>query len=109
MAPILAFVEMLVSVNFAPETSAPVWSFTEPAMLPVGEAETAGANTKASPESIIPKMLDILVFFFQAEGGIRDLTVTGVQTCALPISSDLSTPITGHWPGGASVQGGALC
>src|SRR3972149_283765 len=26
-------------------------------------------------------------FFFQAEDGIRDLTVTGVQTCALPISS----------------------
>src|SRR2546430_11722475 len=26
-----------------------------------------------------------LVFFFQAEDGIRDLTVTGVQTCALPI------------------------
>src|SRR2546430_12938524 len=28
------------------------------------------------------------VFFFQAEDGIRDLTVTGVQTCALPISID---------------------
>src|SRR2546427_12827346 len=28
-----------------------------------------------------------LFFFFQAEDGIRDLTVTGVQTCALPISS----------------------
>src|SRR2546430_8023884 len=28
----------------------------------------------------------VLVFFFQAEDGIRDLTVTGVQTCALPIS-----------------------
>src|SRR5256886_10807459 len=27
-------------------------------------------------------------FFFQAEDGIRDLTVTGVQTCALPISQD---------------------
>src|SRR2546430_12731252 len=27
----------------------------------------------------------ILFFFFQAEDGIRDLTVTGVQTCALPI------------------------
>src|SRR2546421_572284 len=27
------------------------------------------------------------VFFFQAEDGIRDLIVTGVQTCALPISS----------------------
>src|SRR5438874_7210958 len=26
-------------------------------------------------------------FFFQAEDGIRDLYVTGVQTCALPISS----------------------
>src|SRR2546430_9946938 len=25
------------------------------------------------------------VVFFQAEDGIRDLTVTGVQTCALPI------------------------
>src|SRR5207245_11735082 len=25
-------------------------------------------------------------FFFQAEDGIRDATVTGVQTCALPIS-----------------------
>src|SRR5688572_8907115 len=27
----------------------------------------------------------VQVFFFQAEDGIRDLTVTGVQTCALPI------------------------
>src|SRR2546430_8936495 len=30
------------------------------------------------------------VFFFQAEDGIRDLTVTGVQTCALPIYSILT-------------------
>src|SRR2546430_10407814 len=29
--------------------------------------------------------LIIFFFFFQAEDGIRDLTVTGVQTCALPI------------------------
>src|SRR4051794_41687280 len=28
-------------------------------------------------------------FFFQAEDGIRDGRVTGVQTCALPISGDL--------------------
>src|SRR2546430_8787748 len=27
----------------------------------------------------------VVFFFFQAEDGIRDLTVTGVQTCALPI------------------------
>src|SRR3982751_7007232 len=30
-------------------------------------------------------MLFIFFFFFQAEDGIRDLSVTGVQTCALPI------------------------
>src|SRR2546429_607815 len=28
---------------------------------------------------------DVRVFFFQAEDGIRDVAVTGVQTCALPI------------------------
>src|SRR5688572_31918643 len=32
-------------------------------------------------------------FFFQAEDGIRDLTVTGVQTCALPISELGTHPI----------------
>src|SRR5256885_9593685 len=31
------------------------------------------------------------VFFFQAEDGIRDYKVTGVQTCALPISSKPET------------------
>ena len=30
-------------------------------------------------------MLGIVFFFFQAEDGIRDRLVTGVQTCALPI------------------------
>src|SRR5256885_8470122 len=30
--------------------------------------------------------LSIVFFFFQAEDGIRDYKVTGVQTCALPIS-----------------------
>src|SRR5256885_3215224 len=48
-----------------------------------------------------------LVFFFQAEDGIRDYKVTGVQTCALPISAlrRLSTPMcraslcsgSAHW------------
>src|SRR5688572_32363566 len=32
----------------------------------------------------------IFFFFFQAEDGIRDLTVTGVQTCALPIYAFLA-------------------
>src|SRR2546430_7100366 len=34
--------------------------------------------------------LRVILFFFQAEDGIRDLTVTGVQTCALPISLPFS-------------------
>src|SRR2546422_8068424 len=29
----------------------------------------------------------VVFFFFQAEDGIRDVAVTGVQTCALPISA----------------------
>src|SRR5699024_11872883 len=34
----------------------------------------------------------LLIFFFQAEDGIRDRNVTGVQTCALPISSEQLYP-----------------
>src|SRR6266545_6850896 len=34
----------------------------------------------------------VFFFFFQAEDGIRDKLVTGVQTCALPISSAPPTP-----------------
>src|SRR5256714_10332514 len=33
------------------------------------------------------KYAAVLFFFFQAEDGIRDKLVTGVQTCALPIST----------------------
>src|SRR3989440_4043850 len=33
-------------------------------------------------------VVDSYFFFFQAEDGIRDLIVTGVQTCALPISPE---------------------
>src|SRR2546427_6317181 len=36
-------------------------------------------------------MWSVVFFFFQAEDGIRDLTVTGVQTCALPISRRISS------------------
>src|SRR2546430_4543543 len=39
-------------------------------------------NASSAPEATGN---DSRVFFFQAEDGIRDLTVTGVQTCALPI------------------------
>src|SRR2546429_2206637 len=33
----------------------------------------------------------LVFFFFQAEDGIRDVAVTGVQTCALPISPPSSS------------------
>ena len=43
-------------------------------------------------------------FFFQAEDGIRDYDVTGVQTCALPISlfalTDRAKTTTGNFPPG---------
>src|SRR5437867_6973175 len=38
------------------------------------------------------QLLVLFIFFFQAEDGIRDRTVTGVQTCALPISSASQRP-----------------
>src|SRR5690606_39305658 len=34
----------------------------------------------------------VILFFFQAEDGIRYFHVTGVQTCALPISGYLAGP-----------------
>src|SRR6266568_7923536 len=42
-----------------------------------------------------------LFFFFQAEDGIRDGTVTGVQTCALPISRDPRDLVRGSRAPGA--------
>src|SRR5690606_37303755 len=40
-----------------------------------------------------------VLFFFQAEDGIRDFHVTGVQTCALPISQQLyAMPAAGGEP-----------
>src|SRR5690625_855497 len=44
-------------------------------------------------------------FFFQAEDGIRDGHVTGVQTCALPISSWETRGIYGHKSYNASPRG----
>src|SRR5207237_7882939 len=37
---------------------------------------------------VIIIFLYLFFFFFQAEDGIRDSSVTGVQTCALPISDE---------------------
>src|SRR5207248_6605962 len=55
-------------------------------------------STSRSWPSITPS-----VFFFQAEDGIRYRTVTGVQTCALPISHVLERQHRDRWAVG---QGG---
>src|SRR2546430_12527102 len=51
-------------------------------MLTAEEYDVQGATRRSGLEGV-----SFCRFFFQAEDGIRDLTVTGVQTCALPISS----------------------
>src|SRR2546425_9689117 len=40
----------------------------------------------------VVSVLESCFFFFQAEDGIRDKLVTGVQTCALPISLERLSP-----------------
>src|SRR3712207_7362793 len=51
----------------------------------------------------------LFFFFFQAEDGIRDIGVTGVQTCALPISGHCGPGSYSAGPGdvGDATQGGA--
>src|SRR2546429_1293794 len=43
---------------------------------------------------ILRGVCSFLFFFFQAEDGIRDVAVTGVQTCALPISNEAKIPLS---------------
>src|SRR2546430_7261501 len=59
-----------------------------------GSAWLGGAFVGVSAWRII-EMEMYVFFFFQAEDGIRDLTVTGVQTCALPIWL-LTPPVLAH-------------
>src|SRR5207249_8410732 len=47
--------------------------------------------------STIVESFTFFCFFFQAEDGIRDRNVTGVQTCALPISCLLDADSTRRW------------
>src|SRR5256886_11210789 len=53
----------------------------------------------------------LLFFFFQAEDGIRDLTVTGVQTCALPIcgTGGRFRLSRGSTAGGSRMSGSRAC
>src|SRR3712207_7060810 len=54
----------------------------------VGDVKTGSRAFMKEPEA--------LGFFFQAEDGIRDIGVTGVQTCALPIFCEVARQPSAH-------------
>src|SRR5260370_6260812 len=62
---------------------------------PGRRAARAGLGVDPLPQGVRgiarPALADSFVFFFQAEDGIRDSSVTGVQTCALPILASICT------------------
>src|SRR5256885_3939459 len=59
-----------------------IWKHRAPLVKGVFELN----NSNLSPRLDVSLGTVMLFFFFQAEDGIRDYKVTGVQTCALPIS-----------------------
>src|SRR5947209_9072559 len=56
---------------------------------------TAAEVARKMPSNVTPSvhLTSLFVFFFQAEDGIRDIGVTGVQTCALPIYAPMNANI----------------
>src|SRR5256886_3546332 len=59
---------------------------TSPHLCHMAVHRHLGCIRLATSPALLTSQFTYLFFFFQAEDGIRDLTVTGVQTCALPIS-----------------------
>src|SRR2546429_2172546 len=65
----------------------------------------ASTSSSRSTSNALPMSGALLVcFFFQAEDGIRDVAVTGVQTCALPISLLDRAPAPARAAGGCGVR-----
>src|SRR5689334_9210603 len=91
-------------IKLRPRTPSGAVSLHGPRAAPRPAPEPADRRAARHPE-------DAGGFFFQAEDGIRDGTVTGVQTCALPIcgaateARQLARPAGQHrrlpWQGGA--------
>src|SRR3712207_8210321 len=60
------------------------WAWSGGSVMSTATARVRGtANTRF-------QRVAFSCFFFQAEDGIRDIGVTGVQTCALPISAEIA-------------------
>src|SRR3712207_7440983 len=55
-------------------------------MVAVQNGEPRQHASKQATTGVCHRGKAVCFFFFQAEDGIRDIGVTGVQTCALPIS-----------------------
>src|SRR5258707_10807016 len=66
------------------------------------KTEMAAFGIQSPPITLVKYLHRVLafLFFFQAEDGIRDIGVTGVQTCALPI-----LPFTS----GEALENASLC
>src|SRR5256884_3044535 len=69
-------------------------------MIRVLEGVYSGSQVGAIASLIY---LVVFFFFFQAEDGIRDVAVTGVQTCALPIY--IATVLGPRWIAAAAHNG----
>src|SRR2546429_67209 len=66
-----------------------VAAYSSAAMTSAGHhvvaSHTSASRRRATRKTYISSAATTCFFFFQAEDGIRDVAVTGVQTCALPI------------------------
>src|SRR5689334_23773819 len=60
---------------------------------------------RGGPSSRVSDRQVLMCFFFRAEDGIRVGTVTGVQTCALPISSLAGAFASSAWIRGVTASG----
>src|SRR5689334_4375496 len=80
-----AGIKSAIQGSNVPNPDEAVPSFVSGAMAKAGKGLLEG-TLQAGTSAVSDKLLDLVGFFFQAEDGIRDGTVTGVQTCALPIS-----------------------
>src|SRR3989441_7761828 len=64
----------------------------------MGGSDVAGASWRGSAVGFGAGGSIVSFFFFQAEDGIRDKLVTGVQTCALPICPAVKSNARAQWP-----------